>query len=93
MTDEGDHVEEAYMHHAVWKKPDPQSYMLPCPIIVTFWKGKTIQTEDRPVVSGDSGVAGGLIMNRGMGSLQGEMEQFQNLCVVVDTPLYVWVPV
>ena len=41
------------------------------------------------MVSGDSGVAGGLIMNRGMGSLQGEMEQFQNLCVVVDTPLCV----
>ena len=34
-------------------------------------------------------VSGGLIMNRGTGSLQGEMEQFQSLCVVVDTPLYV----
>ena len=39
------------------------------------------------MVSGDSGVAGGLIMKRGTGNLQREMELFHSLCVVLDTPL------
>lgn len=87
VTDGGGHMEEAYMRYAVWKKPDPQSDVRPCPIFVTFWKGETIQAENRSLVSGDSGVAGGLITRRGTGNLQGGMEPFHSLCVVVAAPL------
>ena len=73
-----------------WKKPVSKSYIVHDSIITTFWKGKTVGKENRPVVARGWGLGEGLTTKEHAKEFSGVLELFFIL-IVVDTHIYTYV--